>query len=198
MRYWYIEKSISVFENLVLTIADWTISLKTHENAGFIYLPSSSIALVLDSILNMFGRLKRNTLWPGRNLKCSCFPYISLWLHLRSCNMLRLSFKCFSIVLITSLFMRLKLNSLSNAHSMRKCLMQLQLGKCAQKVSWKFQQEVYSNYNLYTNNNKNSEIVYHFIYFVELWKQWVWTKVWRMREFDIPNVDNTVFHNVKI
>lgn len=49
--------------------------------------------------------------------------------------------------------------------------MQLQLGKCAQKVSWKFQQEVYSNYNLYTNNNKNSEIVYHFIYFVELWKQ---------------------------
>lgn len=198
MRYWYIEKSISVFVNLVLTIADWTISLKTPENAGFIHLPSSSIALFLDSILNIFGRLKRNTLWPGRNLKCSCFPYISLWLHLRSCNMLRLSFKCFSIVLITSLFMRLKLNSLSNAHSMRKCLMQLQLGKCAQKVSWKFQQEVYSNYNLYTNNNKNSEIVYHFIYFVELWKQWVWTKVWRMREFDIPNVDNTVFHNVKI
>lgn len=198
MRYWYIEKSISVFVNLVLTIADWTISLKTPENAGFIHLPSSSIALFLDSILNIFGRLKRNTLWPGRNLKCSCFPYISLWLHLRSCNMLRLSFKCFSIVLITSLFMRLKLNSLSNAHSMRKCLMQLQLGKCAQNVSWKFQQEVYSNYNLYTNNNKNSEIVYHFIYFVELWKQWVWTKVWRMREFDIPNVDNTVFHNVKI
>lgn len=145
MRYWYIEKSISVFVNLVLTIADWTISLKTPENAGFIHLPSSSIALFLDSILNIFGRLKRNTLWPGRNLKCSCFPYISLWLHLRSCNMLRLSFKCFSIVLITSLFMRLKLNSLSNAHSMRKCLMQLQLGKCAQKVSWKFQQEVYSN-----------------------------------------------------